>query len=351
MIADGNIVGWYIGGSEYGPRALGHRSILADSRRKEMKDIINDKIKHRESFRPFAPAVLAECCSEYFDLEGESPFMLLVAEVLKPDIIPSVTHVDGTARVQTVTRESNGKFYDLINEFKKITGVPVILNTSFNDAGEPIVETPEDALICFLNTGMDVLVLENYLIQKKDLNKKYLTPRLITERDDKLKKRESSLIKKFFPNFDEQERDHFIAESNKMSEWHALYRSKYELEKKIIEWRANNVPIIIVGSQRHTALLVEKINGFYGLNIRGFVEYMGSEEIAPDQKSAYTRFNLQQLKRVNFDEFLVSSYDYMYDISSELEEKFFNKPIYKIYDESSRSFFETLEHFPSYKLS
>ena len=108
------------------------------------------------------------------------------------------------------------------------------MNTSFYDAGEPIVETPEDALICFLNTGMDVLVLENYLIQKKDLNKKYLTPRLITERDDKLKKRESSLIKKFFPNFDEQERDHFIAESNKMSEWHALYRSKYELEKKII---------------------------------------------------------------------------------------------------------------------
>ena len=145
LIADGNIVGWYQGKMEWGPRALGSRSILADPRKAEMKDILNEKIKHRESFRPFAPSILEEYVSEYFDIDRPSPYMLFVAPVKKPEIIPAVTHVDGTGRLQTVNRDANPRYYDLINEFYKITGVPVIINTSMNVMGEPIVNTPEQA--------------------------------------------------------------------------------------------------------------------------------------------------------------------------------------------------------------
>lgn len=168
LLAQGKIIGWFQGGSEFGPRALGHRSILADPRKAEMKDILNERVKHRESFRPFAPSVLLEYSQEYFDLDIPSPFMLLVANVHKEKqgIIPAVTHVDGTARLQTVTKEDNGIFYDLIDQFRRITGVPVILNTSFNVAGEPIVENPLDALTCFQNTMMDYLILHDYLIWK-----------------------------------------------------------------------------------------------------------------------------------------------------------------------------------------
>lgn len=168
LMSEGKIVGWFQGGSELGPRALGHRSIVCDPRRPEMKDTLNEKVKHREGFRPFAPSVLLEKSKEYFRLEDSSPFMLLAVDVNKDKkvVIPAVTHVDGTARVQTVTKEDNGVYYDLINEFYEITGVPVILNTSFNLAGEPIVETPEDAMRCFLKTQMDFLVIGNYLIWK-----------------------------------------------------------------------------------------------------------------------------------------------------------------------------------------
>lgn len=169
LIADGYIIGWFQGGAELGPRALGHRSILCDSRRADMQDILNARVKHREKFRPFAPAVLLEDASEYFDLSCPSPFMLLVATVHadKRSQIPAVVHVDGTGRVQTVTAEDNGDYYHLIKECKKLTGVGVILNTSFNVAGEPIVETPQDAVRCWQNTGIDHLVLENMLLLKR----------------------------------------------------------------------------------------------------------------------------------------------------------------------------------------
>lgn len=166
-LAEGKILGWFEGGSEIGPRALGHRSIICDPAKPGMKDILNERVKHREGFRPFAPSVLREYASEYFDLDCESPYMLLIAGVKKDKqkVVPSITHVDGTARVQTVTRENNGKYYDLIAEFFKITGVPVILNTSFNIAGEPIVETPADAIKCFMSTEMDYLILEDYIVE------------------------------------------------------------------------------------------------------------------------------------------------------------------------------------------
>ena len=166
LISDGNIVGWYQGKMEWGPRALGSRSILADPRKAEMKDILNEKIKHRESFRPFAPSILEEYVSEYFDIDRPSPYMLFVAPVRKPEIIPAVTHVDGTGRLQTVNRDSNPLYYDLINAFYKITGVPVVINTSMNVMGEPIVNTPEQAYQMIVKTHMDCIVMGNNLVKK-----------------------------------------------------------------------------------------------------------------------------------------------------------------------------------------
>ena len=163
-IADGKIVGWFQGKSESGNRALGNRSILADPRNTNIKDIINSKIKLREDFRPFAPSVLVEHYKEYFDTTQPSPYMSRIMPVTS-DAIPGVTHVDGTARIQTVQREFNPRYYDLINAFYALTGVPMLLNTSFN-CQEPIVETPEDAIATFNKCGLDILVIGDYIVRK-----------------------------------------------------------------------------------------------------------------------------------------------------------------------------------------
>jgi len=167
LISEKNIVGWYQGKMEWGPRALGNRSILADPRDGNMKDILNEKIKHRESFRPFAPSILEEYVSEYFELNIPSPYMLLVAKVKKPDIIPAVTHVDGTGRLQTVSKESNPLYYELISKFNEITEVPVVVNTSMNVKGEPIVNTPSEAYSMLMKTDMDYLIMGNFVISRK----------------------------------------------------------------------------------------------------------------------------------------------------------------------------------------
>lgn len=169
-IADGRVIGWFQGKMEFGPRALGNRSILADPRRAEMRDYINSVVKHRELFRPFAPSVLEEDAGDFFDLNGfPSPFMLLAVDV-RPDRaaqVPAITHVDGTARVQTVDRESNPKYRRLIEEFKRLTGIPMLLNTSFNLRGEPVVSSPSDAIKSFLATKIDVLAIEDYIVEKR----------------------------------------------------------------------------------------------------------------------------------------------------------------------------------------
>jgi len=168
LLSRSKIVGWFQGRAEVGPRALGARSILADPRRAEMKDIVNAEVKHREGFRPFAPSVLDEKGPEYFDGYYPNPFMLLVLPIKheKRAVIPAVTHVDGTGRLQSVDRRGNPVFHRLIQEFERRTGVPVVLNTSFNLRGEPIVHRPEEALADYVNTGMDALFLGNYLIEK-----------------------------------------------------------------------------------------------------------------------------------------------------------------------------------------
>ena len=169
MLADNRIVACFHGRSEMGPRALGNRSILMSPLRAENKDILNRNVKHREAFRPFAPAILAEFTQDYFDIDRPSPYMLFVPSVLneKRQTIPAVTHVDGTGRLQTVSKELNPHLYSVIEAFHKKTGVPVLLNTSFNVANEPIVETPEDAIRCFLSTGIDALLIGNYLLVKE----------------------------------------------------------------------------------------------------------------------------------------------------------------------------------------
>lgn len=169
VIAAKRVVGWFQGRMEWGPRALGNRSILADPRDKEMQDIVNLKIKFRESFRPFAPTVLVDKASEYFELDCQSPYMLLVTQVRADKrVIPAVTHVDDSARVQTISREDNPLYYGLIGEFYKLTGVPVVINTSFNVRGEPIVCTPEDAYACFMRTKMDNLVMGDFMMRKEE---------------------------------------------------------------------------------------------------------------------------------------------------------------------------------------
>ena len=187
-LEDGKVVGWFQGRMEFGPRALGNRSIIGDARSEDMQKKMNLKIKYRESFRPFAPSVLADHVNNWFELEEESPYMLQVADVKKDKLnsltekqkslkgldllnlvrsqIPAVTHIDNSARIQTVNRLDNPLYYDLINTFYKKTSCPVIINTSFNVRGEPIVESPSDAYICFMRTEMDILVLGNYILAK-----------------------------------------------------------------------------------------------------------------------------------------------------------------------------------------
>ena len=195
-LSNGKTVGWFQGRMEFGPRALGGRSILADPRSDKMQKELNLKIKFRESFRPFAPSVLREEVSNWFELNYDSPYMLLVSDVkrekqiimsekdkklfgidklnIKRSSIPAITHVDYSARIQTVHKETNLKYYNLINEFKKITDCPVIVNTSFNVRGEPIVCSVEDAFNCFMGTNLDILAIENYLLIKDDQDKSLL---------------------------------------------------------------------------------------------------------------------------------------------------------------------------------
>src|SRR5688572_21813287 len=175
LLAQGFVVGWVQGRSEFGPRALGNRSIVADPRPAENKDIINSMVKKREAYRPFAPAVLEEYADEFFKLPRPgmySPFMTFVVQVREEmrELLKATTHVDGTARIQTVSRSTNSSFWQLIDEFRKRTGVPVLLNTSFNNNAEPIVDSVQDAIVCFLTTKLHYLSVGNYLVSKKNID-------------------------------------------------------------------------------------------------------------------------------------------------------------------------------------
>ena len=170
LLAEGNIIGWFQGPMEIGPRALGSRSILANPAFPQMKDKINAEVKFREAYRPFAPSALVESYKDFFDLKVEAPFMLKVCNVLKDKqhLIPAITHVDGSARLQTVKKELHPRYHEVIQKLGERTGIPVVLNTSFNVQGEPVVESPKDALRCFYSTGLDYLAIGNYLLRKRN---------------------------------------------------------------------------------------------------------------------------------------------------------------------------------------
>ena len=194
-LSDEKAIGWFQGRMEFGPRALGGRSILGDPRSDKMQKNLNLKVKYRESFRPFAPSVLREEVSQWFDINVDSPYMLFVANIVsskkiemnneqkklfgidklnvKRSEIPAVTHVDYSARIQTVSKETNKCYYDLISKFKEKTGCPIIVNTSFNVRGEPIVNTPKDAFNCFMGTDLDYLVIGNCILDKKKQDHKF----------------------------------------------------------------------------------------------------------------------------------------------------------------------------------
>jgi carbamoyltransferase len=193
LLNEEKVIGWFNGRSEFGPRALGNRSIIGDARSQKMQSIMNLKIKFRESFRPFAPSVLEEKVSEYFEMDVESPYMLLVADVkkerqkqmtdaeqklfgieklnIKRSDIPAITHIDYSARIQTVNKDTNPLYHAVISKFDELYGSAVIVNTSFNVRGEPIVNKPEEAFTCFMRTDMDYLVLGNFILDKSQMNK------------------------------------------------------------------------------------------------------------------------------------------------------------------------------------
>ena len=173
-LVEARVVGWFQGRMEFGPRALGNRSVLADPRDRGMRDRINALVKKREAFRPFAPSVLARSAADHFDLDHPAPFMLETCQVRSPLELPAITHVDGSARVQTVEADANPRFSQLLQEFNRRTGCPILLNTSFNLRGEPIVCTPVDALTCFIRSDLDCLVLEDFLLDRSGLPQSWI---------------------------------------------------------------------------------------------------------------------------------------------------------------------------------
>ena len=338
-LSNGKIVAWHQGGSEYGPRALGNRSILADSRDPKMRDLINEKVKHRGKYRPFAPAVLVEDYKKYFELKNESPFMLLVAKIKDPSLIPAVSHVDGTARVQTISRKQNKKYYDLINEFKKITGIGCILNTSFNDAGEPIVETPEDAIISFSNMKIDYLVLGENIIEAKDI-KKSISKKMTVDREKKINDNHKQALALLTKNYNLNERKKYFKIEEKKAYWNAIEKPLHDLNKNIDIWLREKRKIILYGTFDHTKLLIDNVSKFIDLNIVGFIPYKNiNDEINNSKKVNLPIKNLKNIKDV-YDKkttILISSYEFSYDIEKKLNNEFPSAEYYKLYTGYTRN--------------
>ena len=332
LIRRGFIVGNFQGKSEYGPRALGNRSILADARNPRMRNYINNKVKHREVFRPFAPAILEEFSNKYFDI-SYSPYMLQVAKSKQSKKIPSAIHVDDTARVQTVNEQQNKKFYSIIKEFYKQTKVPVILNTSFNDAGEPLVETPLDAILCFLKTKIDFLVLDNVLIDKKkqiNIKKKINIMEILRKRN--ISEKEKKSIKILTKTFSLKEYSKKEKQENLKAKKYTLYRPINKIEDFLKQYNYQNKPLLIIGSPDHTNALFKlfknKIKNSYFLNTKRN-DIIG-QKIKIDNIKHITNYNPKMFYKYIF----VSSFEYLQDIV----EKFNLKNNYFTpYDNSSRS--------------
>lgn len=337
IISEGNIIGNFFGGSEYGPRALGNRSILADPRKKYIRDYINKNIKHREIFRPFAPSILEEYSFDYFKIK-KSPFMLRVTSCRKKTI-PAALHVDNTARVQTVNSRDNANFYKIIKEFYKITGVPVLLNTSFNDAGEPLVESPLDAIITALKTNIDYLVLEKHLVQLNSLTKntkEKLLKKFEKKRGQIIIRNEINALKTLTKNYSKKELRKKIKINNKIAIKNCLNKP-YDKIKNYLKNLGQKENLIIIGSNDHTNILIRLFKSefkkfknikYYEINRNDVYKYRKKIQILNLIKS----FN----RNVNYN-FLISSYEHSNDIIEFIRKKNIKSKIFTPYDNGSRS--------------
>tara|TARA_Y200000002_G_C22676045_1_gene662146 strand:- start:65 stop:2278 length:2214 start_codon:yes stop_codon:yes gene_type:complete len=337
LISQGNVIGNFFGGSEYGPRALGNRSILADPRKKNMRDYINKKIKHREVFRPFAPSILEEHSYEYFRIK-KSPFMLRVTKS-KKKTIPSALHVDNSARVQTVNNKENANFYKIIKEFYKITGVPVLLNTSFNDAGEPLVETPLDAIITALKTNIDYLILEKYLVPVKFINKNFkinLLKKLERKRYVLIKNNEIKALKILTKKYSKKELNKKIKLNNKIAINNCLHKP-YSKIKSFLNDISRTKNLIIVGSNDHTNVLVKLFESELK-KLENIKYYEIKDNDVYDYRKEIKHLNSVKSLMLNInDNIMISSYEHSNEIISNIKKKNLNLNIFSPYDNGSRS--------------
>jgi carbamoyltransferase len=311
-ISEGKVIGRCVGRSEYGPRALGNRSILADPRSTKMRDYLNKHVKHREMFRPFAPVILENYSLKYFDIK-KSPFMLQVSKVKKLSKIPSACHIDGTARVQTVNKKQNKNLFELIDEFRKITGIPCLLNTSFNDAGEPIVETYLDALISFLSTKIDILILEDIIIEKNDFkNLNKILKKLKVERARILKNDEKNAKKILFKKLDIKEFKKKKLLNDKLAIQEVLIKP-FKKYRRFAEKIKDNISqkILIIGTNDHTNTLI-KLFDIKKKVIADYLEIKENDVYKKKKKIKY--FNTINKISIKYDLVLVSSYEYQYEI-------------------------------------
>ena len=343
LIADGNVIGWFEGGSEFGPRALGHRSILADPRRPDMKDTLNHRVKFREGYRPYAPSILAEHAAEWLHLDADSPFMLMVVEVReeKRALVPAVTHVDRTTRPQTVTREANPNYHRLISEFHRMTGVPMVLNTSLNINREPIVETPIDALICAFGTAIDYLYLDGQLITCRPYANPEMVARLTAERARGLDAEWERITATYLTSYDRAERDAYLAQENAIAEWYRNYRSKYELEQRMAGWRQRGARVAIVGTRGHTRCLRLYVDGVPDLNVVAFVP-MDDLPGEPGELAVYREAALTGLDWSGIDAVLVSTHEYQAQAVERVRSVAPGVEVFTMYDDAGDSLLHVL---------
>lgn len=333
LLSKNKVLGIFQGGSEYGPRALGNRSIIANPKASWMRDYINRSIKHRELYRPFAPIVLKKYSNFFFDVE-DSPYMLRAGPCKKYTLIPAVNHVDQTSRVQTITIKQNKRIYEIINNFKKIENVPVILNTSFNNAGEPLVEDPVDALISFINTNLDYLILEDFLIESSKLSdKENLLKKLINYRKKKINKIYSDakkvILNRKIPS------KHLIKIIKRKNDilLKKLSQEKIKNFKNFFSSIEKNKKYLIIGTIDHTAKLLKlfkKFNNYQNLYFYKFKknDYKNSKSNNLKKIKIIKKFNLFKWANI-----LISSHQFQDEIKSYLykRNKFNFEGCYKNY--------------------
>ena len=345
LIAEDAVVAWFDGASEYGPRALGHRSILADPRKAETKERLNSGVKFREAYRPYAPSVQAESARDWFDLLAPSPFMLLVCTVKadKRDLVPAITHVDGTARIQEVSREHSPLYWDLIEAFRQATGVPMLLNTSFNVNREPIVETPQDALICALQTKIDKLVFNGrILVDCAGYRAPELTRRMSHDRSVADETRFAALTERFLTGYDPAERDAYLERENEIAQWYVANAARYEAEKALLEAKQTRHRVLVCGTPGHSQVLYEYLGDMAALDVVGCVDL----ELGPGEPGrfppAWTPLALEAVDWSAVDQVLVSTHEYQAEAVAKVRVQDSEVPLVTLYDSAMDSLYYSL---------